>query len=86
MSIWIADAHGGNRKRFVARADEKLTAFLELEAAIRQKGLTLPVGCWQSRTRALSPLGVFSIKLHLALFPHGKTANVQGSLAQRNEK
>jgi len=24
-----------NRKRFVVRADEKLTAFLELEAAIR---------------------------------------------------
>ena len=33
-TIWIADAHRDNGKRFVVRADEKLTAFLELEAAI----------------------------------------------------
>ena len=33
-TIWIADAHRGIRKRFVIRAYEKLTAFLELEAAI----------------------------------------------------
>jgi hypothetical protein len=35
-TIWIADAHRGEGKRFVGRADEKLTAFLELEAAIRE--------------------------------------------------
>jgi len=29
------DAHRDDGKRFVARADEKLTAFLELESAIR---------------------------------------------------
>jgi len=34
-TIWIADAHRDNGKRFVVRADEKLTAFLELESAIR---------------------------------------------------
>jgi len=34
-TIWIADAHRGDGKRFVVRADELLTAFLELEAAIR---------------------------------------------------
>ena len=34
-SFLIADAHRDNGKRFVARADEKLTAFVELEAAIR---------------------------------------------------
>jgi hypothetical protein len=34
-NIWIADAHRDDGKRFVARADVKLTAFLELEAAIR---------------------------------------------------
>jgi hypothetical protein len=34
-TIWIADAHRDNGKRFVVRADELLTAFLELEAAIR---------------------------------------------------
>ena len=35
-TIWIADAHRDDRKRFVVRADEKLTAFLELESAIRR--------------------------------------------------
>jgi len=34
-TIWIADAHRGDGKRFVVRADENLTAFLELKAAIR---------------------------------------------------
>jgi hypothetical protein len=34
-TIWIADAHRGDGKRFLVRADEKLTAFVELEAAIR---------------------------------------------------
>jgi hypothetical protein len=32
-TIWIVDAHRGG-KRFVVHADEKLTAFLELERAI----------------------------------------------------
>jgi hypothetical protein len=35
-TIWIADAHRDNGKRFVMRADEKLTAFLQLEAAARK--------------------------------------------------
>jgi hypothetical protein len=33
-TIWIVDAHRGDGKRFVVRADEKLTAFVELERAI----------------------------------------------------
>jgi hypothetical protein len=33
-TIWIVDAHREG-KRFVVHADEILTAFLELEAAIR---------------------------------------------------
>jgi hypothetical protein len=33
-TIFVADAHRDDGKRFVVRADEKLTAFLELEAAI----------------------------------------------------
>jgi hypothetical protein len=37
-TIWIADAHRGDRKRFVVHADEKLTAFVELESAIRADG------------------------------------------------
>jgi hypothetical protein len=34
-TIWIADAHRDHGKRFIVRADEKLTAFLELESMIR---------------------------------------------------
>jgi hypothetical protein len=37
-TIWIADAHRGDGKRYVVRADEKLTAFVELEAVIRACG------------------------------------------------
>ena len=33
QTIWIVDAHRDG-KRFIVRADEKLTAFLELESAI----------------------------------------------------
>jgi hypothetical protein len=34
-TIFVADAHRDDGKRFVVRADEKLTAFMELEGAIR---------------------------------------------------
>ncbi len=34
-TIFVADAHRGDGKRFVVRADELLTAFWELEAAIQ---------------------------------------------------
>jgi hypothetical protein len=34
-TIWIADAHRDDGKRFAVHATEKLTAFVELEAAIR---------------------------------------------------
>ena len=33
--IWIADAHRDDGKRFVVHADEKLTAFVELESEIQ---------------------------------------------------
>jgi hypothetical protein len=32
-TIWLADAHRGDGKRFVVHSEEKLTAFLELERA-----------------------------------------------------
>jgi hypothetical protein len=35
-TIFVADAHRGDGKRFVVRADEKLSAFLEIEAATRR--------------------------------------------------
>jgi hypothetical protein len=34
-TIFVADAHRDDGKRFVVHADEKLTAFMELESAIR---------------------------------------------------
>jgi hypothetical protein len=33
-TIWIVDAHRNDGKRFIVRADEKLTAFMELESAV----------------------------------------------------
>jgi hypothetical protein len=33
--IWIADAHRGDGKRFIVHGDEKLTAFMELESAVK---------------------------------------------------
>src|SRR5512132_3117072 len=40
-TIWIVDAHRDGR-RFIVRADEKLTAFMELESAIRVQKRTDP--------------------------------------------
>jgi hypothetical protein len=34
-TIWIVDAHRDDGKRFIVRSDGLLTAFLELESAIR---------------------------------------------------
>jgi hypothetical protein len=34
-TIWVADAHCGDGNRFVVQADEKLTAFLELQRITR---------------------------------------------------
>jgi hypothetical protein len=34
-TIWIVDAHRGDGERFVVYADEKRTAFVELESATR---------------------------------------------------
>ncbi len=35
-TLWIVDAHRGDGKRFIVRADEKLTAFLELQRVTRE--------------------------------------------------
>jgi hypothetical protein len=41
-TIWIVDAHRDDGKRFIARSDEKLTAFLALvgDSHLRRIGLT----------------------------------------------
>jgi hypothetical protein len=40
-TISIADAHPDDGKRFVVRADEKLSAFVELERAIHEFAVNL---------------------------------------------
>jgi hypothetical protein len=37
-TIFVADAHCDNGKRFVGRGEEKLSGFLELESTIRTCG------------------------------------------------
>ena len=44
QTIWIVDAHRDNRKRFVVRSDEMLTAFLELERITHELALTALLG------------------------------------------
>jgi hypothetical protein len=39
-TIWIVDAHGYG-KRFIVRADELLTAFVELERAMHEFAVSL---------------------------------------------
>jgi aminoglycoside/choline kinase family phosphotransferase len=41
-TIFTADAHRGDGKRFVVHTDEKLTAFAELESAIQGRGDRAP--------------------------------------------
>ena len=40
-TIWIVDAHRGDRKRFVVHADKMLTAFVELQVAIHAFAVSL---------------------------------------------
>jgi len=39
-TIWVVDAHY-HGKRFIVRADEKLTAFLELQSSIHEFAMSL---------------------------------------------
>ena len=40
-TIWIGDAHRDDGKRFIVRAYDKLTAFVELERAIHEFAVSL---------------------------------------------
>ncbi len=37
QTLWTVDAHCGDGKRYIVKADELLTAFLELEAQTRKR-------------------------------------------------
>jgi len=60
-TIWIVDAHGYG-KRFIVRANEILTAFLELQSAIHEFAVSYLMmteqesAIWLVRTRAKSQL------------------------------
>jgi hypothetical protein len=51
MNLRIADAHRDDGKRFVVRADEKLTAFLELQSAVHERGERLGPTCGRRHHR-----------------------------------
>jgi hypothetical protein len=51
--MWIADAHRDDGKRFVGRGNEKPTAFLELESAIRAEFSRLSRALGMSLAREL---------------------------------
>jgi hypothetical protein len=40
-TIWIVDAHRDDGKRYIVRADEILTAFVELQRAIHEFAVSL---------------------------------------------
>ena len=71
----IEDAHGDNGKRFVLRADEKLTAFVELESAIQitsgKQGFRSPImrmlrpACSTSIPRGNHVSGLDTYKSHM---------------------
>jgi hypothetical protein len=67
-TIWIADAHRDNGKRFIVRADEKLSAFVELEREVLTVTFylestragerdSLPYGAWTSLVFAAAAYG-----------------------------
>jgi hypothetical protein len=50
QTIFVADAHRDDGKRFVVRADDKLAAFAELEAEISHvQASAEPVAAYQAR-------------------------------------
>jgi len=51
-TIWIADAHRGDGKRFIVRADDKQTAFLELQEAVRKNTIDTVCRRRQNHVRA----------------------------------
>jgi hypothetical protein len=61
-TIWVVDAHRDEGKRFVARSDEKLTAFLDLERVTRES------------LRFLNGARDKNIRTQLCVFPKSHTS------------
>jgi hypothetical protein len=80
-TIWIADAHRDGGKRFVVRADEKLTAFVELESADIKEAcerFNLSLETWTRQERAFGLLRkVYAKRAKIrGEQPHSVTANI----------
>ncbi len=71
-TIWIADAHRGDGKRFIVRADEKLTAFIELESAICACGEVAAAVLQRNATAAIVNVARVIRPVHIILsLPRG---------------
>ena len=58
QTIWIADAHRDNGKRFIVRADEMLNAFLEMQRAIHEFAVSLVITSLLSEIALCSSLSI----------------------------
>jgi hypothetical protein len=54
-TIWVVAAEREHAGRFIVCADEKLTAFIELESAIYARFRFARVGCFAAQIELLSP-------------------------------
>jgi hypothetical protein len=70
QTIWIVYAHRDGGRRFIVRADEKLTTFLELETAVRKNSIDTLCRRLPDCTRAKS-VGRLPQELYLTIFPQG---------------
>jgi hypothetical protein len=88
-TIWIADAHRGDGKRFVVRADEKLTAFLELEAVVSIAAPIRAAGMYRKREllRHVSGCKTSGIQLTWqACCDHRSMSSINTPASQKNGK
>jgi hypothetical protein len=60
-AIWIVDAHRDEGRRFAVHADEKLTAFLELEGLVRNARAQSKAKHTMGQLREIRSPCVFSI-------------------------
>jgi hypothetical protein len=92
-TIWIVDAHRDDGKRFVVRADEKLSAFVELGSAIRvsdealhKNRLTNLRGFLKTLAGKRSESGVGKSRPSLGAFFPSFRPPVAGSTTERRRK
>jgi len=88
-TIWIVDAHRDDGRRFVVQADEKLTAFLELESAICVCGEVAAAVLQRNATAAIVNVARVIPPVHIILsLPRGarKVVDFLQSRAARSRR